>query len=375
MQFNQVLDNVKIYEAGKPIELVVREYGVEEKDIIKLASNENPYGTSPQVTAKIQSLAQNMFMYPDDSMYELKEALASKFEVESSNIIIGAGSDQVIDFCVKAKCEVGSKMLMSKTTFAMYEIYGRQAGATILKTEDDEHNLDQFRAMYKEHGADIIFLCLPNNPLGECLDAKDVYEFMDEVDPNTLVVVDGAYQEYASFKDSNKAIAPSNLIAKYPNAIYLGTFSKAYALGGMRTGYGIARKEIIQACLKLRPPFNITTLSLAAAIEALKDEAFVTDSIAKNFEEMKRYETYATQKGFGFIESYTNFITLKFGADILSAQVAQELLERGVIVRDLTGYGVNAIRVTIGSNEQNTQVFKVLDDVLELVKNSEGIYK
>ncbi len=373
MEFNKVLDEVKVYEAGKPIELVVREYGVDEKDIIKLASNENPYGTSPLVTQKVQAIAANMFMYPDDSMYELKEALAEKFNVQSANVVIGEGSDQVIDFCVKAKMNENTKMLMSKTTFAMYEIYGKQTGCTMIKTPDDEHNLAQFSELYKEHKPELVFLCLPNNPLGECLDKEDVYKFLDEVDPNTLVVVDGAYQEYATFKDSKKAIAPAELIATYKNCIYLGTFSKAYALGGMRTGYGIAQKEIIKTLHKLRPPFNITTLSLAAAIEALKDEAFVTDSISKNFEEMKRYEEYATAKGFSYIDSYTNFITLKFDNLYISADVAQQLLERGVIVRDLTGYGLNAIRITIGSNEQNTRVFKVLDEVLASLEKTENL--
>ena len=373
MKFNSILDNVKVYEAGKPIELVVREYGVDTKDIIKLASNENPYGTSPRVTAKIQELAKNMFMYPDDSMYELKEALAAKFEVQNSNIIIGAGSDQVLDFCVKAKCVEGSNIIMSNTTFAMYEIYGKQAGANILRTQDDEHNLEQFKALYKQNGADIIFLCLPNNPLGECLDKKDVYEFLDGIDSDTLVVVDGAYQEYASFKDKDKKIDAHDLIIKYPNTIYLGTFSKAYALGGMRVGYGIAKKDVIQSLLKLRPPFNITTLSLAAAIEALKDEDFVSQCIAENFKEMKRYEEYAKDKGFSYIPSYTNFITLKLEDKFISSQVAQALLEQGIIIRDLTGYGVNAIRITIGSTDQNTRVFKVLDDVLFNLENNQSL--
>jgi len=368
MQFNNVLENVTTYEAGKPIELVVREYGVNPEDVIKLASNENPYGTSPLVTEKIQELAKNMFIYPDDSMYELKESLANKFEVRDKNIIIGSGSDQILEFCVHSKCNENSKILMSKTTFAMYEIYGKQTGATILKTPDDEHNLEQFSSMYKEHGADVIFLCLPNNPLGECLDKEDVYNFLEQIDENTLVVVDGAYQEYATFKDEKKAIDAKDLITKFPNCIYLGTFSKAYALGGMRVGYGIGQEDIIKTLYKLRAPFNITTLSLAAAIEALKDEEFVQYSIAKNFEEMTRYEEYAKQKGFDYIDSYTNFITIKFEDLYSSKAVAQELLQRGVIVRDLTGYGVNAIRITIGSNEQNTKVFKVLDEVLEKLK-------
>lgn len=370
MTFNSVLEDVKIYEAGKPIELVVREYGVKEADIIKLASNENPYGTSPQVAEKIAQISKNMFMYPDDSMYELKEGLANKFQVGSNNIIIGSGSDQVIEFCVHAKCSSDSKVIMSKTTFAMYEIYAKQTGATILKTPDDEHNIEQFRKLYQENGADIIFLCLPNNPLGECLGKEEVYAFLKEIDENTMVIIDGAYQEYAAFKNAKKAIDPSDLIHTFPNTIYLGTFSKAYALGGMRVGYGIANPEIIKTLHKLRPPFNISTLTLAAAIEALKDETFVNECIAKNFEEMKSYETYAANKGLEYIESYTNFITIKLPAEYISAQVAQELLERGIIIRDLTSYGLNAIRITIGTAEQNKRVLQHLDEVLGVLSKA-----
>ena len=364
MTFNTVLDNVGIYEAGKPIELVVREYGLGPKDIIKLASNENPYGTCQTVVDVIARKACNSFVYPDDSMYELKEALATKFGVTDRNIIIGSGSDQVIEFCVHGKCNKDSKVIMAKTTFAMYEIYSKHVGATILKTSSDEHNLDEFREIYKKEGADVIFICVPNNPLGECLDAADLYKFLDEVDSNTLVIVDGAYQEYAKYKDGAKEIVPSDIIEKYPNVIYLGTFSKAYALGGMRVGYGIASSEIITTLHKLRPPFNITTLSLAGAIEALKHEKFVQDCIKKNFEQMTRYEEYATSKGFKYIPSYTNFITIYLDGYV-SKEIAQKLLEKGVIVRDMTGYGFNALRITIGTEEQNTKVFKVLDSILD----------
>jgi histidinol-phosphate aminotransferase len=368
MNFNSVLDNCKIYEAGKPIELIVREYGIQAQDVIKLASNENPYGTSPKVVKKLQSLCSSVFMYPDDSLYELKDALASKYEVTQENIIIGSGSDQLLNFCVKAKCNEDSKILMSKTTFALYEIYGKQVGCKILKTKDDEHNLEQFLEVYKKEGADIIFLCLPNNPLGECLDKKDVYNFLKEVHEDTLVIVDGAYQEYASYKDENKAINPSDLINTFPNCIYLGTFSKAYSLGGLRVGYGIAKKGIIESLHKLRPPFNITNLSLAAAVEALNDEVFVSKCIEKNFVEMKRYEEYTTNKGLSYIESYTNFITLKFEGLYVGSKVSSELLKKGIIIRDLSPYGLNAIRITIGTQEQNTKVFETLDEVLDLCK-------
>jgi len=133
----------------------------------------------------------------------------------------------------------------------------------------------------------------------------------------------------------------------------------------MRVGYGIAKDDIIKTFYKLRAPFNITTLSLAAAIEALKDEEFVQSCIAKNFEQMKRYEDYLTNKGFEYIPSYTNFITIKFKDNLVSKEIAQNLLKKGMIIRDLTNYGLNAIRVTIGTNEENTKLFKLLDEVLE----------
>lgn len=367
MTFNKVLDNLNIYEAGKPIELVVRDYGIDPKDIIKLASNENPYGTSKKVVKAIEKKSSSAFVYPDDSMYELKEALANRFNVKDKNVIVGAGSDQIIEFCVHAKCDKNSKVLMAKTTFAMYEIYSKQTGATILKTPSDQHNLDEFRKIYKKEGADVIFLCLPNNPMGECLDAKEVYKFLDEVDKNTLVVLDGAYQEYAIYKDGAKKIDVKKVIKKYPNVIYLGTFSKAYALGGLRVGYGIGDVTIIQNLYKLRPPFNVTNLSLEAGKIALQDEDFVQKCIKKNFKEMQRYEEYASKNGLKYIPSYTNFITIYMGKAI-SKEVAQKLLEQGIIVRDMTGYGQNAIRITIGRKEQNTKVFKALDKLLGFKK-------
>jgi len=364
MQFNGVLDQLKIYEAGKPIELVVREYGIDANDVIKLASNENPRGCSRKVIEAVRDEATKMNLYPDDSMYELKEALAKKYNVSGANIIIGAGSDQVISFAVHAKVNANTKVLMAGITFAMYEIYALQTGATILKTPTAGHNLEEMLAMYKAHkDISLIFLCLPNNPLGECLDTKDVYAFLDEIRPETLVVIDGAYQEYASYKDPAKKIVPSDIIAKYPNTLYSGTFSKAYGLGGMRCGYGIAQPDIIKALLKLRAPFNITNLTLKAAIVALCDEAFVNASVKENFEEMKAYEAFAKALGFKTIESYTNFIVLEFDANHNSAMIAQKLMEKGIIVRNLGAYGMNAIRVTIGTPEQNRRFFELFKTI------------
>lgn len=365
MQFNSILKNVKNYEAGKPIELVVREFGIKPQEIIKLASNENPRGCSPKVSKVLSNNLHLASLYPDDSMFELKEELAKRFNVDQKNLIIGAGSDQVIEFAIRAKADATSTILTAGITFAMYEIYAMQLGLKVLKTRSNAHNLDEFKELYKKHKetTSIIFLCLPNNPLGECLDREAVYGFIDEIDKNVLVVIDGVYQEYVAFKDRAKEIEPHELIEKFPNTLYLGSFSKAYGLGGLRCGYGVANEEIIQTLSKLRPPFNVTSLSLQACSEALRDKEFVQECLRENFTQMERYEEFAKSLGIGFIESYTNFITLQLPEDKNSSKISNLLLKKGIIVRDLASYGINAIRITIGLPSQNDRVFEEFKNI------------
>ncbi|MEO1937439.1 MAG: histidinol-phosphate transaminase [Sulfurimonas sp.] len=363
MKFNEKLKNIATYEAGKPIELVVREFGIEPKDIVKLASNENPYGCSIKVQHAVDEILPHMAIYPDDSMTKLKEALSRRFDVAGNELIIGSGSDQVIEFVMHAKAE-GGKILTNSVTFAMYEIYAKHVGAEVIKTKSLEHDLEEFYALYKSENPDVIFLCTPNNPTGDAIDAAAMMEFIAKIDPDTLVVVDGAYMEYAAFKNEAKKVTPKELIEKFDNVIYLGTFSKAYGLGGMRVGYGISRAAIIKELYKLRPPFNITTLSLEAASVALEDEAFVQESIALNFEEMKRYVEFAKEQKIDIIESYTNFVTLCFDETRDSTEISDKLLRRGMIVRNLRGYGMNAIRVTVGTKDQNSRFFELISELL-----------
>ncbi len=363
MKFNDALKDIKIYEAGKPIELVVREFGIDPKDVVKLASNENPKGCSPQVAQAIANNAHKAFLYPDDSMFELKDALSKKFDVKDENIIIGAGSDQVLEFVSRALLSENDSILMSKVTFAMYEIYAKQMGAKIVRTASYEHKVDEFIAAYNEHKPKIVYLCTPNNPTGDATKREDVLKIIETIDEETLVVVDGAYMEYAAAKDEAYSITPSDVIG-FANVIYLGTFSKAYGLGGMRVGYGIANTALINELYKMRPPFNITTLSLVAAIEACKDETFVAESIALHTEEIGRYEAFAKENGFEYIESYTNFITYLFDESRDSTKISDALLQEGVIIRNLASYGLNAVRITIGTKEQNDRLFEVLTKVL-----------
>ena len=364
MKFNKKLESIKTYEAGKPIELVVREFGIEPKDIVKLASNENPYGCSPKVQEAVVSIVSKMALYPDDSMIKLKDGLSKRFDLNDDNIIIGSGSDQVIEFLMHAKANSSSKILINSVTFAMYEIYAKHVGAEIIRTASQKHDLEEFYTLYKEQNPDIIFLCTPNNPTGDAIDSKELYNFLDKIDSNTLVVVDGAYMEYAIAKDESKKVEPKDLIQKYENVIYLGTFSKAYGLGGMRTGYGLSTSTIIKELYKLRPPFNITTLSLEAASVALEDKEFVNKSTSLNFNEMKRYEDFARYAKIGIIDSYTNFVTLLLNENQSSTDISDELLKKGMIVRNLSGYGMNAIRVTVGTKEQNSRFFELIENLL-----------
>ena len=212
MNFNSALETIKSYEAGKPIELVVREYGITKEQIVKLASNENPFGCSPKVKDAVRAIIDNMALYPDDSMIKLKTALSQKYGIQSNELVIGAGSDQVIEFAIHAKAHAGSKVLMNSVTFAMYEIYAKQVGAEIIRTASREHKMDEFYALYLEHKPSIIFLCTPNNPTGDGLLAEEMIDFISKVDNDTLVIVDGAYMEYARFKNPAYAVEPKDLI-------------------------------------------------------------------------------------------------------------------------------------------------------------------
>ena len=365
IEIKPYIKDIPIYEAGKPVELAVREFGIAEDEVVKLASNENPLGTPPKAIEAIKKFANRAYLYPDDSMYRLKGKLASRFGVDEKNIIIGAGSDQVISFISHILLSEDKKILTSAVTFAMYDIYAKHHGAKVLKTESFRHLPSEFIPMIREHKPSIVYICTPNNPTGDATKKDDVYQILDVCKELGVVgVVDGAYMEYASYQCSDYTIEPKELIKKYPNALYLGTFSKAYGLGGMRVGYGIAQRELIEDMLRVRPPFNITTLSMESAISALDDEEFIKDSLELHKKELLRYEEFAKEKNLEYIKSYTNFITYLMPDNLNSTDIYKYLFKRGVIVRDLASYKMNALRITVGTTKQNNRLFEVLDEAL-----------
>jgi histidinol-phosphate aminotransferase len=350
------LAKVKVYEPGKPIEEVVAQFGIPADRVIKLASNENPYGPPPKVAETIRKWADRVNRYPDDSYRELKKGLSRKFGVPVESILIGAGSDQLLEFAVRGVRP--KRVLTAGITFAMYQIFAEMEGAEVIKTPSPTHDLSQFYDLYLKYRPELIFICTPNNPLGEAVDREELLQFIEKIGEDTLIVVDGAYQEFAQFKDPSKGVDPAQLL-DFKNVLYTGTFSKAYGLGGMRLGYGIGNRWLIENLSKLRPPFNITTLTLQAGIAALEEEEWVRDKIAKNFSEMERYEKFARRWELKFIESYTNFILL-FVPD--ATHLTHYLLRRGVIVRNMAGYGIEAVRITIGTPEENGAALHHLEE-------------
>ncbi len=361
--FHDYICDLPTYKVGKPLELLMRDYGIPASDVVKLGSNENPLGSSPLVYDEIVKSVKLSSVYPDDSYYELKDLLSSLYGVKAENIIIGSGSDQILEFCVHATCNKDSSVLMAKTTFAMYEIYAKHCNARVLKTQDFSHNLDSMLDYYKKYSPSIIFLCTPNNPLGEAMLKKDVLSFLSKIDSNTLVILDCAYMEYAAYASSDYHIAPLDIVS-YPNVIYLGTFSKVYGLGGMRVGYGIANSNIIEMLGRLRAPFNITNISLKAAIASMKDKEFIQKSLENNFSEMPKYRDFANKYSINMLSSYANFVTFMFDESLISKDISESLLRKGVIVRDLSSYNLNGIRITIGTPAQNERVFQELSLIL-----------
>ena len=359
MKFNPHLDKVKSYEAGKPSELLYREYNLKPSDIIKLASNENPLGMSEMVAKSIQENIKLSSIYPDDTYHNLKNALADKYDVSSDEIIISNGSDQNIEFCIRSIDPENASILTAKTTFAMYSIYANISNIKIHKTNSDIHIINEFKQEYIKHKPNIVFLCTPNNPLGDTLSLEDIISFIEICDKNTLIVVDGAYMEYVQYKDKSRYVNPKDFIRKYDNVICLRTFSKAYGLGGLRVGFGIANKDIIKTLYKIRAPFNISQLSYYGAVTALQDDEHIEKTVKNNFNEMEVYKKELDNMGLRYLPSLGNFITIFF-EDIQSKDIANMLLKIGIIIRDLSAYNLNAIRITIGIKHQNIKVLEEL---------------
>lgn len=343
------------YIAGKPIETVKRELGL--KRVIKLASNENPLGPSKKAMNALQKTLKNVYLYPDSNSWELKDALSKKFGVTPENVVVGAGSDEIIELLAKTFFSPGDEIVVSKHAFIRYKMAGdlMGCGVKVVPMRDFKHDLNAMLGAVTP-ATKAIFIANPNNPTGTYNSAGELDDFLEKLDTVCadrlpFVVFDEAYYEYArAQKDYPETLKYLN---KYPNIVVLRTFSKIFGLAGLRVGYGFASAEIAGYIDRVRPPFNINILAQAAAVACLNDYAHINRSV-KLVEQQKKYLCRELDKlGLEYLPSAANFVLVNF-APRLGRGVFKELLCRGIIVRAMDEYELpNYVRITVGLKEEN----------------------
>jgi len=345
------------YQPGKPISELAREMGLDERSIVKLASNENPRGIGPRTRAAIDAALADIARYPDGNGFELKSALSARYGVEMGSIVLGNGSNDVLELVAAAFLGPGRAAVMSQHAFAVYPLatQARGARAIVVPARNYAHDLETMaRALDDE--SYVIWVANPNNPTGTYARAEAVEAFLRRVPERVLVVLDEAYNEYLSPDLRGESV---KWLKRHPNLVLTRTFSKAYGLAGLRVGYAFAHPSVADIMNRVRQPFNVNSLALAAATAALDDMAFVARSYAENLHGMQQLAEGAKRLGLDYIPSYGNFITIRVGK---AAEIYKRLLRRGVIVRPVGGaYELpEHLRVTVGTPEENEKFLAAL---------------
>lgn len=345
------------YVPGKPIEELERELGI--TDIVKLASNENPLGPSDKVLATLAQASQEVTRYPDGNGFSLKTALAKKYQLNTDQITLGNGSNDVLEIIARAFVSSVDEVMFSQYAFAVYPLVTQAIGAkaVIAPARDYGHDLDAMSALITEQ-TKLIFIANPNNPTGTYLPANTLEAFIAQVPATTLVVLDEAYVEYGE-----QATDSISLLEKYSNLIITRTFSKAYGLAGLRVGYALSHPEVADLINRIRQPFNVNSLALAAATVALTDDDYIAKTKQLNDAGMEQLTAGLNILGLSFIPSKGNFITVDVQKN--GEEVFDDLLQRGVIVRPVANYGLpKYIRVSIGLEHENKRFLEALGEVL-----------
>ncbi len=362
------------YVPGKPIEETQREFKL--KRVIKLASNENPLGPSPKALQAMRLALKELHRYPDGSGFHLKQALAKHLAVEPGQLILGNGSNEVIDFLVRALSVAGDTLVTSQAAFLAYKLCAQIHGVITDEVPLDaelEFSLDEMLArVRKNERAKLVFIANPNNPTGTYVKSDALRAFLREVSRvrggSVVVALDYAYWEYVTAKDLPD---PMKLVAEFPNVIALRTFSKVYGISGARVGYGVGNSELVSSLEKVRQPFNINSLGLAGARAALSDRSYVKRARQTNSAGMKFWEKELAGLGIPFWKSQGNFILVDAAAGFGRApsEIYQECLKRGVILRPVGNYGLKqALRISVGTPAENRFAIAVLKAVKKALK-------
>jgi histidinol-phosphate aminotransferase len=346
------------YEPGKPIEDVARELGLQPHQIIKLASNENPLGPSPKALAAMHDALERAHFYPDGGGYYLREAIAEHLGLKRENIILGCGSNEVIEFIGHAFLRPGDEIITARHAFVVYKLMATLFGATTVEVPDPgfAHDLDAMAAAITPRTREI-FVANPNNPTGTCVSQEQIDRFMEKVPPHVVVVFDEAYYEFLENPpDTLKFIRGGR------NVVVLRTFSKIQGLANLRIGYGVATPEMISVLQKTRQPFNANGIAQAGALAGLRDEEHQRKTREITIAGRVRLHGEFERMGLEFVPSFANFVLVKVGD---GKRVFQALLRKGIIVRDMNPYGLPEwIRVSVGTRDQNEQFLEALRDVV-----------
>lgn len=358
MQPKPHIVHLPVYQPGKPIEDVKRELGLDE--VIKLASNENPYGSSPKVLQAIQQEFTNISIYPDGSAVALTQALVKQTGLNEDQFIYGCGSDEIIALITRAFLLPGEESIMADQTFSVYKSNVEIEGAVAVEVplRDGVHDLDAMLAQINDR-TKIIWICNPNNPTGTIVSEADLIAFLNQVPKHVMVVLDEAYAEFVTDRSYPDGI---RLLSAYENLVVLRTFSKIYGLASLRIGYGMGTKSTIRLINQVREPFNTSRVAQAAAIAALEDQEFVRECRERNEEGRAYLQTEFKRLGLKFFPAHGNFIMLDVRRP--SSEVFEELLRKGVIIRAGHHKYPTYIRVSVGSQPQNELFIRALEQVL-----------
>ena len=351
------------YQAGKPIDELAREYGLDPRSIIKLASNENPRGMPESARRAIAETMADLGRYPDSNGFALKSALSAKFNVPVDWITLGNGSNDILELAAAALLSPGRSCVYAQHSFAVYALatQARGARAIVVPAKNLGHDVD---AMASAIAADtaLVYIANPNNPTGTHLPAQTLAGFLARVAPQVVVVIDEAYNEYLP---PERRFDSVQWVHEYPNLLISRTFSKAYGLAGLRVGYGLAQPALTDLLNRVRQPFNVNAVAQAAALAALQDRAFLEQSYQLNVAGMQQIIDGFRRLQLDSVPSYGNFVLVKVGDAV---GVYHQLLRRGVIVRPVANYDLPEwLRITIGLRDENERFLQALAESLEVV--------
>jgi len=352
------------YQAGKPISEVAREFGLDEANIVKLASNENPFGMPDSAKAAMLAAATELGRYPDANGFELKAALAKRYDVPADWITLGNGSNDILEIAAHAFVQKGQAVVYSQYSFAVYALATQGVGARGINVpaKNYGHDLDAMAAAI-DADTRLVYIANPNNPTGTFIPAAEIEAFLVKVPASVVVVLDEAYNEYLEPQDQFES---TQWVRKYPNLIVSRTFSKAYGLAGLRVGFAIAQPAVTDLMNRIRQPFNVNSLAQAAAIAALNDKEFLQKGFENNRAGYQQLTAAFEELKLEYVPSHGNFVLVKVGEDDgAGARVNIALLKQGVIVRPVGAYGLPQwLRISIGLPEENARFVEALKKAL-----------